>query len=169
MQLLRGLIWTFRMLGAAAAGFVPRKIRRCLRRPPRIWQGFAPLHSLAASVEADQLAGFPSQSIVMDRNHEGRWVHCGFPSPGLRCLPPGLRCLQKIPKWLGAGTQSVNDITYVRTDQTSGPVGSINTSAAAWHRETGRAVPTQSSAPPPPSVCVAVDGPTASARRSLSG
>jgi glycosyltransferase involved in cell wall biosynthesis len=45
-------------------GVPVRIIRRAFQRPPRIWQGITPLHSLTASVKADRVAGFPSQSVV---------------------------------------------------------------------------------------------------------
>jgi glycosyltransferase involved in cell wall biosynthesis len=61
---MRRVIWPMRVLIAISLGVPVRIIRRLLRRPPRIWQGFMPLHSLTASVKADRLAGFPSQSVV---------------------------------------------------------------------------------------------------------
>jgi len=61
---MRAVYWIFRTLFAAGIGAIHRVWRRLLGRPPRIWQGIMPLVSLTASVKADRLAGFPSQSVV---------------------------------------------------------------------------------------------------------
>ena len=58
------LVWAFRIGSAAAIGAVHRFARRLLRRPPRIWHGFTPLHSTAWMVQAERTAGFPSMSVV---------------------------------------------------------------------------------------------------------
>jgi hypothetical protein len=61
---MRRVIWPMRLFSAISLGVPVRIIRRLLRRPPCIWQAFIPLHSLTASVKADRLAGFPSQSVI---------------------------------------------------------------------------------------------------------
>lgn len=57
-------VWALRIGSAALAGAIYRFARRLLRRPPRIWHGFTPLHSTAWMVEAERTAGFPSMSVV---------------------------------------------------------------------------------------------------------
>jgi glycosyltransferase involved in cell wall biosynthesis len=64
--MLRHMQWFTRILGAAVAGAVVRLVRRMLRRPPRIWHGFTPLHATSWMVQAERKAGFPSVSVTMN-------------------------------------------------------------------------------------------------------
>jgi len=57
--------WLIRMLLAAAAGAAVRLVRRIAGKPPRIWHGPHPLHSIRYMVAADRHAGYPSRSVVM--------------------------------------------------------------------------------------------------------
>lgn len=63
--MLRHVGWVTRVLAAAFAGAVVRLGRRLLRRPPRIWHGFSPMHATAWMVKAERQAGFPSISVTM--------------------------------------------------------------------------------------------------------
>jgi glycosyltransferase involved in cell wall biosynthesis len=62
---VRLFVWTSRVLAAAAWGAAIRFARRLARRPPRIWHGPNPLHSIRYMVAADRLAGYPSRSVVL--------------------------------------------------------------------------------------------------------
>ncbi len=62
---MRQLGWIVRLFAAAATGAVVRVARRVLGRPPRIWHGPMPLHSIRYMVAADRLAGYPSGSVVV--------------------------------------------------------------------------------------------------------
>lgn len=63
--MFRHLGWAARVLAAAFTGAAVRLCRRFLRRPPRIWHGFSPLHATAWMVKAERKAGFPSISVTM--------------------------------------------------------------------------------------------------------
>jgi glycosyltransferase involved in cell wall biosynthesis len=62
----RHLRWLVLVFGAAIAGAVVRVTRRILRRTPRIWHGFTPLHATSWMVQAERKAGFPSLSVTMN-------------------------------------------------------------------------------------------------------
>ncbi|HYI09618.1 MAG TPA: hypothetical protein VEK57_11195 [Thermoanaerobaculia bacterium] len=64
--MLRQIRWLTRVAGAFLAGAVVRLSRRLLRRPPRIWHGFSPLHATSWMVQAERAAGFPSASVTMN-------------------------------------------------------------------------------------------------------
>jgi hypothetical protein len=56
--------WLLRLAAAIFAGAVWRRLRRLVRRAPRIWHGHLPLHMTRDQVRADRLAGFPSRSVT---------------------------------------------------------------------------------------------------------
>jgi glycosyltransferase involved in cell wall biosynthesis len=57
--------WIVRVLAAAIGGAAVRIARRVAGRPPRIWHGPWPLHSIRYMVAADRAAGYPSRSVVV--------------------------------------------------------------------------------------------------------
>jgi glycosyltransferase involved in cell wall biosynthesis len=63
--MLRYVGWFFRVLRAAVIGRVIRLSRRLMRRPPRIWHGFTPLHATSWMAQAERNAGFPSVSVTI--------------------------------------------------------------------------------------------------------
>jgi glycosyltransferase involved in cell wall biosynthesis len=70
----RVLVRIARVIAIAFAGALIRVARRMLRRPPRIWHGFTPVHSTAWMVDADRKAGFPSMSVVMNTRASRRYA-----------------------------------------------------------------------------------------------
>jgi len=62
---MRVVFWIFRVVFAAFAGTILRLARRIAGKPPRIWHGPMPLHSIRYMVAADRAAGYPSRSVVL--------------------------------------------------------------------------------------------------------
>jgi hypothetical protein len=56
--------WSLRVVCTALVGWVVRRVRRFLRRPPRVWRGMDGLHLIKWPVLADRHAGFPSRSFI---------------------------------------------------------------------------------------------------------
>lgn len=69
--MVRHFRWLMLLLEAAVAGAAIRFVRRLLRRPPRIWHGFSPMHATSWMVQAERKAGFPSVSVTMNTHATG--------------------------------------------------------------------------------------------------
>ncbi|HEX8152309.1 MAG TPA: hypothetical protein VF698_04245 [Thermoanaerobaculia bacterium] len=63
-RLFRAVKWLPAVFLATLAGMAVRHGRRALRRKPRIWLGFRPIHSLADLTATARRAGYPARSIV---------------------------------------------------------------------------------------------------------
>jgi glycosyltransferase involved in cell wall biosynthesis len=64
LRLTRLGVWGLRVAWAAAGGWAIRRVRRLLKRPPRIWRGMNGLHLIKWPVVADRHAGFRSRSFI---------------------------------------------------------------------------------------------------------
>jgi glycosyltransferase involved in cell wall biosynthesis len=63
-RIVRRCVWVLRVLWAAILGWVVRRVRRAVGRPPRIWRGMNGLHLIKWPVLVDRHAGFPSRSFI---------------------------------------------------------------------------------------------------------
>lgn len=64
-RVARLTVQAFRIGFAFAAGMLWRYARKLAGRPPRIWHGFMPLHTIPDRVQQDRKLGYPARSVVL--------------------------------------------------------------------------------------------------------